>query len=80
LSGFFSQQEVVINSNNNFAKQRKEFLANSTKCAENVYNIIQGNAIIHLLHAGEENMKIYSSKTVIFPEGNARGEYRWLSV
>ena len=30
---------------------------------------------IHLLHAGEGNMKIYSSKSIIFPEGSARGEY-----
>ena len=30
---------------------------------------------IHLLHAGEGNMKIYSPKSIIFPEGNARGEY-----
>jgi hypothetical protein len=29
---------------------------------------------IHLLHAGEGNMKIYSPKSIIFPEGNARGE------
>jgi hypothetical protein len=31
--------------------------------------------IIHLVHAGEGNMKIYSPKSIIFPEGNARGEY-----
>ena len=31
--------------------------------------------IIHLLHAGEGNMKIYSPRSIIFPEGNARGEY-----
>ena len=31
--------------------------------------------IIHLLHAGEGNMKIYSPKSIIFPEGIARGEY-----
>ena len=31
--------------------------------------------IIHLLHAGEGNMKSYSPKSIIFPEGNARGEY-----
>jgi hypothetical protein len=31
--------------------------------------------IIHLLHAGEGNMNIYSPKSIIFPEGNARGEY-----
>ena len=31
--------------------------------------------IIHLLHAGEGNMKIYSPKSIIFPEGNARGKY-----
>jgi hypothetical protein len=31
--------------------------------------------IIHLLHAGEGNMKIDSPKSIIFPEGNARGEY-----
>jgi hypothetical protein len=30
--------------------------------------------IIHLLHAGEGNMKIYSLKSIIFPQGNARGE------
>ena len=30
---------------------------------------------IHLLHAGEGNMKIYSHKNIIFPEGNSRGEY-----
>ena len=30
---------------------------------------------IHLLHAGEGNMKIYSPKSIIFPEGNTRGEY-----
>jgi hypothetical protein len=30
---------------------------------------------IHLLHAGEGNMKIYTPKSIIFPEGNARGEY-----
>jgi len=29
--------------------------------------------IIHLLHAGEGNMKIYSPKSITFPEGNARG-------
>ena len=26
--------------------------------------------IIHLLHAGEGNMKIYSPKSIIFSEGN----------
>jgi hypothetical protein len=31
--------------------------------------------IIHLLHAGEGNMKIDSPKSIIFPEGNARSEY-----
>jgi hypothetical protein len=31
--------------------------------------------IIHSLHAGEGNMKIDSPKSIIFPEGNARGEY-----
>ena len=31
--------------------------------------------IIHLLHAGEGNMKIYSPRSIILPEGNARGEY-----
>jgi hypothetical protein len=31
--------------------------------------------IIHLLHAGEGNMKIYSPKSIIFPEDNAWGEY-----
>ena len=31
--------------------------------------------MIHLLHAGEGNMKMYSHKSIIFPEGNARGEY-----
>ena len=30
---------------------------------------------IHLLHAGEGNMKIYSPKSFIFPKGNARREY-----
>jgi hypothetical protein len=30
---------------------------------------------IHLLHAGEGNMKIYSPKSIIFREGNARREY-----
>jgi len=30
---------------------------------------------IHLLRAGEGNMKMYSPKSIIFPEGNARGEY-----
>ena len=30
---------------------------------------------IHLLHAGEGNMKIYSPKSIIFPEGIARREY-----
>jgi hypothetical protein len=30
---------------------------------------------IHLLHAGEGNMKIYSPKSIIFPNGNVRGEY-----
>ena len=30
---------------------------------------------VHLLHAGEANMKIYSPNSIIFPEGNARGEY-----
>jgi hypothetical protein len=27
------------------------------------------------MHAGEGNMKIYSPKSIIFPEGNARGVY-----
>ena len=31
--------------------------------------------IIHLLHAGEGNMKIYSPTSIIFPEGNARRKY-----
>jgi hypothetical protein len=31
--------------------------------------------IIHLLHAGEGNMKIYSPKSIIFSEDNAQGEY-----
>ena len=30
---------------------------------------------IHLLHAGDGNMKMYSPKSIIFPEVNARGEY-----
>jgi hypothetical protein len=30
---------------------------------------------IHLLHAGGGNMKIYSPKSIIFLESNARGEY-----
>ena len=30
---------------------------------------------IHLLHASEGNMKNYSPKSIIFPEGNTRGEY-----
>ena len=33
------------------------------------------SGIIHLLHASEGNMKIYSPKSIIFPEGIARGEY-----
>jgi hypothetical protein len=37
------------------------------------YHIYQ--ARIHLLDAGEGNMIIYSPKGIIFPEGNARGEY-----
>jgi hypothetical protein len=40
---------------------------------ENYFN--KANAIIHLLHAGEGNMKIYSHKSIIFPERNALGEY-----
>jgi hypothetical protein len=28
-----------------------------------------------LLHAGEGYIKIYSPKSIIFPEGNARREY-----
>jgi hypothetical protein len=31
--------------------------------------------IIRLLHAGEGNMKIYSPKSIIYLEGNPRGEY-----
>ena len=31
--------------------------------------------IIHLLYVGEGNMKIYSPKSIIFPEGNALGKY-----
>jgi hypothetical protein len=31
--------------------------------------------IILLLHAGQGNMKIYSPKSIIFSEGNTRGEY-----
>ena len=31
--------------------------------------------IIHLLHAGEGNMKMYLPNSIIFPEGNAQGEY-----
>jgi hypothetical protein len=27
------------------------------------------------LHAGEGNMKIYSTKSIILTKGNARGEY-----
>jgi hypothetical protein len=27
------------------------------------------SATLHLLHAGEGNMKIYSPKIIIFPEG-----------
>ena len=30
---------------------------------------------IHLLHAGEGIMKIYSLESIIFPKGNTRGEY-----
>jgi hypothetical protein len=30
---------------------------------------------IHLLHVGEGNMKIYSPRSIIFPEGIVRGEY-----
>ena len=38
------------------------------------YHIVLENTI-HLLHAGEGNMKIYSPKSIIFPEGIARGKY-----
>jgi hypothetical protein len=27
------------------------------------------------LHAGEGNIKIYSHRSIIFPQGNTRGEY-----
>jgi hypothetical protein len=30
---------------------------------------------MNILSAGEGNVKIYSPKSTIFPEGNARGEY-----
>ena len=30
---------------------------------------------MNILNAGEGNVKIYSPKSTIFPEGNARGEY-----
>ena len=30
---------------------------------------------IHLMHAGEGNMKMYSPTSIIFPEGNALREY-----
>ena len=35
------------------------------------------SVIIHLLHVGEGNMKIYSPKSIIFPKGNMIlvGEY-----
>jgi hypothetical protein len=35
------------------------------------------SSILHvqLLHASEGNMKMHSPKSIIFPEGNARGEY-----
>ena len=38
------------------------------------YHFQQVNTI-HLLHAGEGNMKIYSPKSITFPEGIARGKY-----
>ena len=40
-----------------------------------VYYLEDGMNIIHLLNAGEGNVKIYSPKSTIFPEGNARGKY-----
>ena len=40
-----------------------------------LYGIVQVLCIIHLLHASEGNMNIYSPKSIIFPEGNTRGEY-----
>ena len=39
------------------------------------YYIVFYCYIIHLLHTGEGNMKMYSPKSIIFPEGIARGEY-----
>jgi uridine kinase len=32
-------------------------------------------AVFYMLHAGEGNMKMYSPKSIIFPEGIAREEY-----
>ena len=41
----------------------------------NKYIVWHSCDIIHLLHAGEGNMKMYSPKSIIFPDDNARGEY-----
>jgi hypothetical protein len=44
-------------------------------CYSLIIYIILMSTNIHVLHAGEGNMKMYSPKSIIFPEGNARGEY-----
>ena len=40
-----------------------------------LYGIVQVLCIIHLLHASDGNMNIYSPKGIIFPEGNTLVEY-----
>jgi hypothetical protein len=48
-----------------------------------LYGIVQVLCIIHLLHASDGNMNIYSPKGIIFPEGNTLVEYDtrgWINV
>ena len=50
------------------------YLYSNSKCVIFCRNALYCNTI-HLLHAGEGNMNIYSPKSIIFPEGNARRKY-----
>jgi hypothetical protein len=50
------------------------FLVNRHEDGKLVY-IYSTHDIIHLLYVGEGNMKMYSAKSIIFPEGNALGKY-----
>jgi hypothetical protein len=73
-------REITIVITVTYAMKRR--LNNEPICTCTLCNVIKFVAVsrffanyVCTLHAGEGNMKIDSPKSIIFPEGNARGEY-----